>query len=108
MRRLASSPVRAQCRNSISSSADGGNFGAGPKPACTGSNARATFSTAPASSSAVSVAAGPPDARAAAATSRAMSAPDASTSSRRVRHALVTASSNWRNDPIPARGVGGK
>ncbi len=108
MRRLAPSPVRAECRSNISNSADGGNFGAVPKPPLAWSNVRPAFSTAAARSSAVSVAGGPPAASAAAEIWRTMSAPDAVTSSRRVRQALATASSSWRNDPIPALGVGGK
>ncbi len=108
IRRLAASPVRAWCRSSISSRADGGNFGADPKPACSGSKVRATFSTAVPSSSSVSLAGEAPERSAIAAIWRAMSAPEAATSSRRVRQAFVTATRSCRNDPIPGRDTGGK
>ncbi len=100
----ARSPVRSQCRNSPSISADGGNFGAPPNPPCSASSSRSTAATAWASSSGViaSSASGRP-----AAWSRSAAATCADawfTSSRRVRQVSVIAVSNWVNDGMPPRG----
>src|SRR3712207_5970964 len=98
-----SSPVRAAWRSRNSSSMDGGNFGAPPKPPQRSSRSAASAATARSSTSGVSGAGVPRSSRAE--IPSAMREPAASSSSRRVRHASVTAASSWRNDGMPCAGV---
>jgi hypothetical protein len=103
----AVSPVRAWWRSSISSTIDGGNFGAPPKPPRTTSYVLCRDFTAASSWSAEGGASpGGRDVRSARAATmrRALD----STSSRRSCQASLIDASSWRNDGMPWRGSGGK